>query len=113
MKYHFLTVKTKSEVVLMKEFKLCKIMIKNLTFQMHAGKKKLTMILYIIYNINKNFQSFICDCQCEQLRIMRMCRGKLGLGEGSDEVVTGEQDRKAEKMGPLSEISDVMTPRLA
>ena len=82
MKYHFLTVKTKSEVVLMKEFKLCKIMIKNLTFQMHAGKKKLTMILYIIYNINKNFQSFMCDCQCEQLRIMRMCRGKLGLGVG-------------------------------
>jgi len=32
--------KDKSEVVLMKEFKLCKIMIKNLTFQMHAGKKK-------------------------------------------------------------------------
>lgn len=37
--YHFLTVKTKSEVVLMKEFKLCKIMIKNLTFQIHAEKK--------------------------------------------------------------------------
>ena len=49
MKYHFLIVKTKSEVVLMKEFKLCKIMIKNLTFQMHAGKKKIDHDF--VYNI--------------------------------------------------------------
>ena len=39
VKYLFLTVKTKSESSLLKEFKHCKIMIKNLIFQMYAEKK--------------------------------------------------------------------------
>lgn len=38
VKYLFLTVKTKSESSLLKEFKHCKIMSKNLIFQMYAEK---------------------------------------------------------------------------
>ena len=50
--YHFLTVKTKSEVVLMKEFKLCKIMIKNLTFQIHAHISYFSVYFYaFVYNM--------------------------------------------------------------
>lgn len=63
---------------IVKESKICKMMIQNLTLQMYAAK-----CWACFHNLNRDFQAPVGDWQCERVRIMRCQGGGVG-GRGSD-----------------------------